>query len=244
IHGRYETPLRSALEQAPVGRLLVGLATYPRIVFDLAYRGAAQPMWDGAVAMREGQFSVGSRKFWEGFKSLLLLYAGSHLAAWLFWKVAGRRAYNLLSTLLRYTPFSPGVDEIAELFAAVRDIEIRAEEQGWASERTASAIVRLGGNTLELLIPISDMWLGVYEDANDEAGVRLWRQIRKLAMQDYERRHGRPFKAYDRTVVEKIQRVVFGGAKYPPKGESSSRRPPARKGRPPSLRRSEQRVGY
>lgn len=204
IHFRYETALRAGVEQNPLSRALIGLAVYPRGVFELAYQNGTKPMVEG---MTTGNW----RQAYDGAKSISLLFAMSALTGKIIKETVGKSAYGLVSTLFHYSPLNPGVGKIKDLFDNINDIQYQSNTEGWSLQQTANAILSVGGSNLEFLIPAADIYIDIYESTNDARGVSLWKLVKKKAEPAYMRRFGKKFTKADRSNYEAIMHVLTGG---------------------------------
>ncbi len=210
IHFKYETAFRSAAEQTPAGRAWMGLMTFPRGTFEIAYQNAVKPLCQG-IATGSGN------QIYQSLVALMALWLGSWMARRLLHKLTGRLAYDPIETVVRYTPLSPGAARINELFNDISSVLYRSEQQDWSVGQTVDALMGIGVNNLAFFIPACDTCINYYEVKKDVRGVRLWRLVKKEALAKYLKDTGKPFRKADREWQENIQHVIFGGAEEPRK---------------------------
>jgi hypothetical protein len=196
VHFRYETSLRSAIEQDPTSRALAGLLVYPRGVINLAYKNGLVPLADG---VRIGDFD----KAYQGLMSLLTLAAGTALARWMLYKLTGRKSYGIPS----YSPISPGVSQVAGWMDDINQITAK----GLGLEASAKGVLKVSGDMIEFLIPLSDMYIDLYESQHDKQGVRLWHLIKDMGKTHYKKTKGNAWKKNRRSDWQKIMHVLFSG---------------------------------
>lgn len=208
IHFKYETAFRAAVEQNPLSRIALGLTVYPRGFYELAYQNSVKPLFQG---MRTGNY----RQAWQGLLGLLFLYVGADVARRIIEKITGKTAYGFLQNLTQYRPLGPGFGKIKDLMDDWSGIRYRGEQNGWTPQRTAEQLVSAASASLEMFIPFSDVMINIYETNNNVYGVRLYRLAKKMAMDEYGKKHGTKFRTTDRDMWEKIQHIVFGGAEKP-----------------------------
>lgn len=210
IHFRYETPLRSGLEQHPAGRTFVGLVTYPRGYIEIAYQNAVKPLLQGVATKNVNQAA-------QGATALAWLFIGASAAKWIVKAITGRDAYDPLDTATRYTPIAPGVSNLKETWDTVQEIQSRADNNNWSVAETANALGSVLTGQLEHFIIGSDVYLNIYEANNDVRGVRVWTLVKKQLTDEYSRLHGKPFKKASRDTVESTRHIIFGGDEKPPR---------------------------
>jgi len=208
IHFRYETALRSAAEQDPGSRMIGGLIVYPRGYVEIAYQNAVKPFFQG---MKTQNY----RMAWQGLIGIATLYAGADIARRLIEKITGKSAYGLVSSLLQYGPGGPGFGKVQDFFDGLQNIGYSIGQLDGDKKKTdivVSGLMKLAGDLGELFIPISTLYINHYESSNNVYGARAWSIARKKYMDEYGDTYGKKFRTTDRTMLEKIQHDLFGGA--------------------------------
>jgi len=220
LHFRYETSLRSAAEQRPGARQILGLVTYTRGVIEQGWYGGVKPIIEG-VQTKSGN------KVWQGVQSLIGLAAGMSAAKWLITTIAGRVAYGLLQTPFGYTPLSPGLSKLASLAWRVSQVLRGADDDDKTPDDTADALIKAFSDEAEMFIPMVSFYINYYESRNDVSGVKLWTLVRGKLIQQKKAKPA-SFRRFDRSGVEAWQHIIFGGA------ERQAKKPPAGGGRAPT----------
>jgi len=215
VHFRYETALRSVAEQTPGGRVLVGLATYPKGVFEIMYQNGIKPFMQGFTSRNYEQS-------YKGLKTITMAIFGSRVARWLLYGITGRIAYGIFDTVFRYTPVAPGAARLQELFDDVSNAMWQAQEYDKSIAETADDMMAAATGQLELFIPFCDVALDYYETKNDVYGVRLYSLLKRRVREQYLEETGKRFRAADRDYHERIQHLFWGGAE---KGKEAGEKP-------------------
>jgi hypothetical protein len=189
-HFRYETTLRSAAEQRPGDRALLGLLVYPRGVFNLSYENGALPLVQG---IKTGDWN----KAYQALGSLLTLVIFSGIAREVLKAVTGKDSYGIPS----YTPIDPGVSFLANMVDGANQ----------ARKHGPSAVANVLAKNLEFAIPLADEFTNIYESQNDKAGVRFWQLVKIQLNHKYERKYKKKWRKTNRSDWEKISHVLFSG---------------------------------
>lgn len=205
IHGRYDTALRSVAEQTPGGRLAIGLATFPRLTFEIMYQNGLKPF-------TQGYESGNYRQSYEGLKTMMMGVVGSRAARWMLAATTGRLAYGIFDTVFRYTPVAPGPRRMQELADVVNETLWRADEQGLDVTKTADAIIGATVYQTELLIPLCDVMIDALEARDDVQGVRLYDLIKNKALERFYDETGKEFRPASRDTMEMYHHLFWGGA--------------------------------
>jgi hypothetical protein len=149
-NGRYATILRSANEQSPGGRTILGLLPYPRIAIQAMVNNGIKP----AVT---GYMTGNGRMFVDGMKSLMKYFAGTAIVGYGFKKVTGRFGeYAPIGTPLSYAPMSPGISTILEWFESSRQfMNEMQKEDGPTMDKMAKAFVSKATTDVARFIPMT-----------------------------------------------------------------------------------------
>jgi len=218
IHFRYENALRSLIEQRPEWKMIVGLATFPRGAFEIFYQNGVKTMLRGWKAKDYGMAT-------RGLATIAAFGLMSFLVAEFFRRFLGKYAYGLV-TFLAYTPLDPGVSIVNEAFGgfsyAVRRYSEGETNEGQFALEAAGSLAQV----IDLAVPMSDLFINLYESIGNKEGVRLWRsvnrELRKKMGKDV-----RPLRTYDRNSYEKALHIFIGGFERKPGGsggETTGRR--------------------
>jgi len=206
IHFKYETALRSAVEQQGTGRLLGGIITYPRGKFEILYRTGIKPFVDG---IQKGNVD----QAYQGIKTIAAFLAGIYLADESLERITGRGAYGWATAFFQYAPLAPGVSTVHEAFREFSRIQYQAAEYNWPVERQIAAYAGLTGQQIEMFVPYAEAMVTYYEVAEDTKNVTLWKIIKEEVLKDYFDKHGRPLPRAKRDTVEKWKHAFFGKIK-------------------------------
>uniref|UniRef100_A0A6H1ZPI6 Uncharacterized protein n=1 Tax=viral metagenome TaxID=1070528 RepID=A0A6H1ZPI6_9ZZZZ len=203
INFRYETALRSNIEQKPEGRLISGLITYQRGVVELTWQNSIKPML-------EGWQSKNYSKAYQGFAGLVGLIIGMAAASKIVWEVAGKKAYTLLSTL--WTPLAPGLGKVKDVADDISSLVYQYSQSKLTEKQVIDRATALAVNNTEFFLIGCDAMINYYENNNNVRGVRLWRLAKKEVLSKYFNVKDFNFPKANRSFHEKIQHQLFGGA--------------------------------
>jgi hypothetical protein len=205
-YGRTE---RSMLEQTRGGRAVMGLATYPRGVFELLWNGSAIPFFKG---IKELDVRQGWQAVYQGVSTVVL----SRIAMELARGVMGDRDkedYGWL-TLTGFTFLSPGAgilyDLTSEAIPQLSNIAGQVISGDKKKEDAVDDVANLFSRYIEIMIPMSDVMINSYQATNDTQGMNLWKTARSLLDKSYARKYKRRHK-YRREDLDQLQLVFFGG---------------------------------
>ena len=215
IHFRYNPLLRSLQEMTPTGRVTLGLLTFPRGVINIAIKNGLEPI----ASMAANPSTANARRSYDGFKTLIKLFAGTSLAQSISIAVTGVSAYGLWKLLFGPSLLAPGFGKVVELLDENAFILHQAEQSGASLHETATKMVANAAKNLEMFIPLAEVMKRGYEVQKNRDGVYLYDLAIKYAKEEYLKQYQKPFDYRSRELHEKIQYMVFG--KEQPKGMKS-----------------------
>ncbi len=205
VHFRYETALRSIAEQSPGGRATIGLMTFPRGTFEIMYQNGYKPFVQG---FESGNYKQSAK----GFKTITAGIIGSRVARWMLYGVTGRVAYGIFDTIGQYSPMSPGVRRITDMFDATNEAIYMSEKNDEDIPTTVDRVLNQVTYQAELFIPMCDVLIDRYEAQNNVYGVRLYSLMKKKAVQRYRDEEGKKYRPASRDTLEQLQHIFWGGA--------------------------------
>jgi len=213
VNFRYNPLLRSLQEMTPTGRVTLGLLTFPRGVMNIAIKNGLEPIADYA----HNPTSKNARRAYDGFKTLIKLFAGTSIAQSLSLAITGVSAYGLWKLIFGPSLLAPGFGKVVELLDENAFILHQAEQKGEDFHTTAAKMVANGAKNLEMFIPLAEVMKRGYEVQKNRDGVYLYDLAIKYAKEEYLKQYQKPFDYRNRELHEKIQYMVFG--KEQPKGK-------------------------
>jgi hypothetical protein len=207
---KYNRTSRSMSEQTRAGRVLVGLITYPRGMVEQLVQNSLKPT---VRSWKAGDV----RGVYQGVMTLVGTYVAVRMANELGKALMGdreREDYTIAETFLGYTPASIGYKKIMDIFDTISGTSGQIiSEDGYSKKSVGRIVSELTGDALDWWIPFADMNVSLYENINDKAGMNFWSTVAEELGIEYQRKHGRKY-YYDRTLVEEMQRTIFGSEKY------------------------------
>lgn len=215
IHFRYNPLLRSLQEMTPTGRVTLGLLTFPRGVMNIAIKNGLEPI----ASMAANPSTANARRSYDGFKTLIKLFAGTSVAQSLSIAITGVSAYGLWKLLFGPSLLAPGFGKVVELLDENAFILHQAEQSGASLHETATKMVANAAKNLEMFIPLAEVMKRGYEVQENRDGVYLYDLAIKYAKEEFLKQYQKPFDYRSRELHEKIQYMVFG--KEQPKGMKS-----------------------
>jgi len=212
IHFRYNPLLRSLQEMTPTGRVTLGLLTFPRGVMNIALKNGVEPIESARKELFEtGKVSgANARRAYDGFKTLIKLFAGTSIAQSLSLVITGVSAYGLWKLIFGPTILAPGFGKVVELLDENAFILHKAEQSGESFPVTARKMVSNAAKNLEMFIPLAEVMKRQYEIQKNRDGVYLYDLAIKYAKEEYLKEYQEPFTYRNRELHEKIQYMVFG----------------------------------
>lgn len=204
VHFKYETALRSAVEQKPTGRLFSGVITYPRGRIELGYFYAWKPF-------AEGLRNKDHQKTWDGLKAMVFLAIGCWAADEVLYKITGKRSYGWIKTFT-YTPMAPGVTMAKDKWDTVSYTLNKADSEEWSYEELSEAITKIGVDSMSVFVPGVDTMITYYEAVENKKKVTAWKYIMSKLQEDWALKHGtlEAFPDANRTWSESLQHFLFG----------------------------------
>lgn len=206
VHFRYNPLLRSIQEISPTGRITLGLITFPRGVMNIAIKGGVEPIADYA----HNPSAKNARRAYDGFKTLIKLFAGTSLANMISIAVTGIASYGLWKLMFGPSILAPGFARMYEIMQENAFILHKAEQDELSVPETAAQMVASAANNIEMFIPFAEVMLDTYKIQNNQDGVHLYALVHKLAMKKFFNEYRKPFTYRNRKLHEKIRLMIIG----------------------------------
>ncbi len=206
VNFKYRTPERSGIEQTPAQRALVGLYTFPRGYFELAYFNCVKPFVDG--------FSSGDYvKAWMGAKGLLKLLMSSSITGAFLGYTTGRRFYGVLQNST-YSALDPATGTVVNTLEYIgRQVSYYSDGRQSLSETASNVLTHIGEIGETWTLPLVDLALDYYESKNDIAGVSVSKMVRNGILKAFGYKPKEYTKAV-RTGREKLLHILWGSYEY------------------------------
>ena len=214
VNFSYDTALRSAIEQTPMGRVLAGIAVFPRGVYNIAVTNGLKPLVTGVKQGNYGQAA-------QGLRNLVMLYIGAKTTDWVYQQVTGKKGAYGAGGLLSYAPGAPGLNMLIQLCDDIGRAIYRNSVGHTTTEQEATEIAGILFKQAEFAFPLSDIIVRLYADSKNVEDVRLWGLVRAALDEEYAQH---AFKKNERTGYQAVMHLLFGGFNRAEKKEDDTRR--------------------